>query len=579
MSNIQAFNYGLISSVVPQLGKGVDLPAKNFSFVIRGSEYQLGDTVQLLTWHNGNWTYDGSLSLTDWEPEIVTENIEYTINWGDGTKTDIDISIELPDSGQNNQSPNIDLSALYHKYPEDGEWTITIENYKSGFIHFPESGSGRLIKVLTPFPANNKRISFCRIFTNCRELEEVCEYLFSGNPNAQDFFWCLGIAGKRLRQLPENIFFGCTEAIDFSGAFDSQPLYEIPPLIFSQNPKARFFFQTFGRWDAAKYDWENPEDAAKTIPAGLFAKNPLAEVFQSVFLSGLFNGIPLGLFDNCSNAKSFRYAFEDNPDIEIIPEGLFDNCPNVEGLGFEGVFNGTGVKRIPDRLFKNYYSLVTSLRVLFLDCPNLENIPIGIFDNFPNAVNFSGCFGIWYSGSRNSVTEIPSDLFINSPKAINFSYCFSGTRITQIPPDLFVNSSLAEDFSYCFSYCESLQVLPPELFANNPLALNFRNCFAECIGLRNIPPGLFANNPGATNFSYCFRYCSALLLIPPTLFDNNRAVTTFNYCFQMASAANALTGVAPVLWTGRTNPTPTGTQCFRNCLGLSNYSSIPSSWR
>jgi hypothetical protein len=45
----------------------------------------------------------------------------------------------------------------------------------------------------------------------------------------------------------------------------------------------------------------------------------------------------------------------------------------------------------------------------------------------------------------------------------------------------------------------------------------------------------------------------------------------------MSSTTNALVGTAPELWN-RT-PTPSGTDAFNNCTGLSNFASIPVNFK
>jgi hypothetical protein len=45
----------------------------------------------------------------------------------------------------------------------------------------------------------------------------------------------------------------------------------------------------------------------------------------------------------------------------------------------------------------------------------------------------------------------------------------------------------------------------------------------------------------------------------------------------MTTTSNALTGTAPTIWS-RT-PTPTGTDAFNNCIGLSNFASIPANFK
>jgi len=50
-------------------------------------------------------------------------------------------------------------------------------------------------------------------------------------------------------------------------------------------------------------------------------------------------------------------------------------------------------------------------------------------------------------------------------------------------------------------------------------------------------------------------------------------VTAFDNCFD---GDTSLTGSAPTLWT--LYPGATGTGCFTNCTGLSNYNDIPETW-
>ena len=45
----------------------------------------------------------------------------------------------------------------------------------------------------------------------------------------------------------------------------------------------------------------------------------------------------------------------------------------------------------------------------------------------------------------------------------------------------------------------------------------------------------------------------------------------------MSSTTNALIGNAPEIWL-RT-PTPSGTDAFNNCIGLSNFASIPANFK
>ena len=90
-----------------------------------------------------------------------------------------------------------------------------------------------------------------------------------------------------------------------------------------------------------------------------------------------------------------------------------------------------------------------------------------------------------------------------------------------------------------------------------------------------MPSTLFDQNTTAVNFSGTFYNCRALTNV--LQFTYNTSVTIFNNVYYMSSTSNALTGTAPTLWT-RT-PTPSGTRAFYNCIGLTNYASIPSNFK
>jgi len=101
----------------------------------------------------------------------------------------------------------------------------------------------------------------------------------------------------------------------------------------------------------------------------------------------------------------------------------------------------------------------------------LTTIPVGLFDNCPNANNFQGCF------TNNPINTIPQGLFDNCPNANNFSGTFRSCEIDTIPQGLFDNCPLVTTFENCFRANGSIPNCPSDLFANNPLANNFNLCF------------------------------------------------------------------------------------------------------
>lgn len=183
----------------------------------------------------------------------------------------------------------------------------------------------------------------------------------------------------------------------------------------------------------------------------------------------------------------------------------------------------------------------------FFGCTNITSIPA------------SGTMEVGYTGLNN---------------VISFASFMRGTGVTSIPSDLFNFSRTATTFSDIFSFT-SITSIPNGLFTNSISAVSFSSAFNSCTLLSSYPANLFANSPNVTNFSSTFRNC--LALTSPQQFTANTAVTTFDNVYNMSTTSNAMAGTAPTLWS-RT-PTPSGIAAFRNCLGLSNYASIPANWK
>ena len=167
-----------------------------------------------------------------------------------------------------------------------------------------------------------------------------------------------------------------------------------------------------------------------------------------------------------------------------------------------------------------------------------------------------------------------------------FARCY---QLTSIPENLFSNNTAVTDFRYTFEYCIGLTNIPENLFSNCTAVTDFSWTFSDCSGLTgSIPTNLFSNNTEVTKFYGTFYKCSGLTSIPENLFSNNKAVTNFSSTFYGCSG---LTGTVPVDNDGTPiyNRSGEGKEgysivrsydtCFYNCTGLTDYDSIPSSWK
>jgi hypothetical protein len=188
-------------------------------------------------------------------------------------------------------------------------------------------------------------------------------------------------------------------------------------------------------------------------------------------------------------------------------------------------------------------------------------------------IDFYGC---------SNLTEIPASATLSAvggytglEEVISFTSFMRGTRITSIPSDLFDYSPNATSFTDCFSSITTITTVPTGLFDNVPNATTFASCFFACTALTSVPSTLFDQNINASNFSGTFRNCRALTNV--LQFTNNVNALVFNNCYNMSSTSNALTGTAPELWN-RT-PTPSGTDCFNNCVNLTNFATIPANFK
>ena len=219
----------------------------------------------------------------------------------------------------------------------------------------------------------------------------------------------------------------------------------------------------------------------------------------------------------------------------------------------------------------------TTLESGFSGCYQLTSISENLFSNNTAVTDFNYTFG-YCSGLTGS---IPANLFSNNTAVTDFSETFYNCTglIGSIPENLFSNNTAVTSFGYTFSSCSGLTSIPENLFSNNKAVTSFFATFSGCSQL---------TSTAVTSFNSTFRYCSGLTSIPESLFSNNTAVNNFGYTF---ASCSGLTGNVPTDTDGtpiynRSTPGKSGyaivtsyTNCFRNCSGLTDYVSIPSSWK
>jgi len=331
--------------------------------------------------------------------------------------------------------------------------------------------------------------------------------------------------------------------------------------------------------------------------AGCFA---LIQDFKRVFYLCIgLQVIPDGLFDSAVSATSFEDTFLDCINLLAIPVGLFDE--NILVTNFKGTFRGcVSLSVIPNNLFR-YNPLVTTFEQTFYSNVNQPSgitvIPDDLFRYNPNVITFKETFFF------SDIPAIPAGLFRYNPLVTSFYATFWGcTKLLQIPVGLFRYNTAVTTFYGVFVDCLLLTTIPADLFRYNVLATNFDRCFETCIALATIPADLlrynvlattfdrlfmdlpitvipvdlFRYNVAALNFKQVFYNCVYIATIPAGIFSYNTLVTSYESAFQM-QIPKVFAGNAPALWS--LVPEPTGTNCFTNCTGFTNYAAIPNDWK
>lgn len=268
------------------------------------------------------------------------------------------------------------------------------------------------------------------------------------------------------------------------------------------------------------------------------------------------------VFSKCANVTTLMQTFSGCTSLETLPSGLFAGM--VKLTTFDQTFAGcTGLESIPEDLFaKN--TVANKFQKVFYGCTSLKAIPAGLFANNKNAKDFNNMFY-----KCTSLTSVPEGLFRACASAQTFSYLFVDcTGIKTIPADLFINNKSACYFIQTFAGCSSLQEIPEGLFDSVPsasAAATFKECFIACTSLKSIPTALFDKALKASKFDYAFAGCTGLTGESPyTMYNGNKI-----HLYERKQYYNL----------GGFNNRITGTKCFYNCTGLSDYEDIATGWK
>lgn len=316
------------------------------------------------------------------------------------------------------------------------------------------------------------------------------------------------------------------------------------------------------------------------IPPTIFKNKTLLTNINGFFKDcvGLISEIPVGLLDDCRSL--------------VRVSRLFFNCPSLYGeiprriSTFQTVDNVTTENVTQYGLFDNTSNVIEGAGI-FYNCRGLiSEIPPTIFMNFRKVVDLSSVFGMCHK----LYGPIPNNLFENCVSLVYLVGAFKsaanlGERVIDaenpyaIPEDLFYNCPNIKDVSYMFEMFDwgtSLKgAIPSRLFESCRKIENAYRCFAGASSLTGgISKELFQYCVNLTNVCETFYACPSLDYLDDNVFINNMKITTFEGTFR---GCPNLKGNANPLWS--THTAKSISKCYENCIGLSNYESIPTTWK
>lgn len=169
------------------------------------------------------------------------------------------------------------------------------------------------------------------------------------------------------------------------------------------------------------------------------------------------------------------------------------------------------------------------------------------------------------------------------------NFC-SNTKIRNIKYPIFMKHINATSFEESFSNNLLIEGVCNDLFRYNTEVVTFKSVFDNDLFLNQIPSELFLYNKKVNDFSYSFFNCERLYINSNLFYNEDEKDTRFNeitdinfsYCFSKNNYYLYKQSTAPDLWTCTFYGTVNSTFCFSglgNESGLSNYSSIPTSWK
>ena len=214
------------------------------------------------------------------------------VNWGDGKSENIDTMA---------YTRKVDIQ---HTYSRNVEHIVTIRFVDVKEISFMNDGT--IIRIIDQLPKVMEK-SINQMFSYCKNLETLPEWLFDNCSGASDFVACFDNC-ENLQNIPAGLFAKCANAVSFDDCFSNCGSLKTLPRNLFQCPKVRSFRSCFYRCTSLE-----------AVPEDLFAGCQNVSVFTSCFggCAGIKSTVPqlwlrnnvtqyTGCFAGCINALNFE---------------------------------------------------------------------------------------------------------------------------------------------------------------------------------------------------------------------------------------------------------------------------------
>ena len=442
-------------------------------------------------------------------------------------------------------------------------------------------------------------------FQNCTNMTgSLSSSMFAKNTKLQNvsklFKGCSKLAGN----IPAGLFDNNTEINDVSNLFDgcTRLLGSIPESLFAYCPKLKIASRVF----------RDCVNLTGDIPEALFNNNKNISTYSGLFegcekLTFKNNSFPESLFKNKASLIDISYMFRNCIKASFtLKAEAFRNCINLSKISylFDNCVGLTG--SIPRKLFIRYNMDSTEVTTPYLEaegifkgCKYLEGqIPDDVMSHFDSVQSIDSFF----ENCLSLVGEIPATLLKDCKNLVSAASLFSNTpslgkyQVRELTEGVSYTDAQKEESYFIssnfLSYCPKLVntdsmffgwpngsglkgTVPPKLFSYCPELVNIASMFDNSSISGSLPEGLFANNPNLVTAYGTFKGCNITKIAPDifTVSKNPNIInfnSTFEYCY-------SLTGAAPELWTQYPTAQHIGT--FHDDTSLTNYSSIPDSWK